>query len=104
MKELKKKLLSLAQLHLTDEEYKRIESYINMDAITSLRVFLGDLAEVYEIKNMIEQKRTEEWLTIDEMNDIALEMAILKNDEKIDEGIVRSRRKRISTGFKAVVQ
>lgn len=97
MMKLKKELLDKAKMHLNEEEYRHIEFFCNMDAITSLRVFLSDLAEKYEIKSMIENDRTDEWLAVDEMNNIAIELAVQKNDGE-DDGIVKSRRKRISTG------
>jgi hypothetical protein len=97
MMKLKKELLSKAKMHLTDDAYKSIETFLKLDAIISLRVFLSDLAEECEIRHMIEDSRTDEWLAIDEMNNIAIELAIQKNDG-VDDGIVKSRRKRISTG------
>lgn len=95
MAELKKILLDKAKFHLEDDAYKTIESFVNMEAWLNLRIFLGDLAEEAEIKSMIIEDRTDEWLAIDEMNDIAIEFAIEKNDDE-DDGIVKSRRKRIS--------
>lgn len=97
MMKLKKRLLEKAKMHLTDSEYNHIEFFVGMDALTSLRVYLSDLGEKFEIRSMIESNRTDEWLAVDEMNNIAIEMAVLKNDGE-DDGIVKSRRKRISTG------
>lgn len=95
MKELSKQLLDKARLNLGDDEYRRIESYVKLEAWTSLRVYLGDLAEVYDIKHMLDDNRVDEWKAIDEMNNIAIEIAIQKNDGA-DDRIIHSRRKRIS--------
>jgi hypothetical protein len=105
MKELKKKLLNLAMLHLTEDEFKRIETYVKMDYITSLRIYLSDLSELYEVKGLLGSNKNNEWFAMDELNNLALEIAIQSEDGNVNDGIVKSRRRRRipSTGSEIIV-
>jgi hypothetical protein len=101
MNELKKRLLELAKLHLNEQQYNTINACLKKEKLHKLRWFLGDLIDNYEIRNMVDGSRMEEWSTIDKMNDIAIELAIYKEDE-VDGGVVT--RKRNSSRPKIILQ
>lgn len=102
MEKLKNALLDKAKMHLNEEDYTKLSYYVKNQMWVNLRVFLSDLADMCEIRGMLEDDRADEWLAMDDMNNIAIEIAIEKNDD-VDDGNSRTRRKRISRGSKAIV-
>lgn len=102
MKELKKALLDKAKMHLDEEDYVKLSHYVENEMWINLRVFLSDLADMCEIRGMLEDDRADEWLAMDDMNNIAIEIAIQKNDD-VDDGSNRTRRKRISRGPTVII-
>lgn len=96
MKKIILELRSLASLFLKEEEAVKINKFVEEEAWNGLRLFLGDLSEEYEINNLIadaDQEKLDEWLAIDMMNDIAIELAIQMNEVEYEEK--PSRRKRV---------
>jgi hypothetical protein len=97
MKETFKRLRTLATIFLTETQANTIERYVQLEAWQSLRIYISDIVEDMEIKLLIKNGDNEglqEWLMIEEMNDIAIDIAI-QMSEKRDETTQSRRRKRI---------
>lgn len=98
MKEIIGKLKSAASLFLTEEQATMINTYIASKKWTMLRLYLSDISEEYEIKNLVaasDENKLEEWLVVEMMNDIAIEIAIQMQKELDEENKPKERRKRI---------
>lgn len=91
--------MTLATCFLTETNVAELEELIAQKAWNKLRIYVSDLAESYEVRLMVNNNQAdklEEWLMIEEMNDIATDIAIQMhevNDEqpKFRRRIIRSQ-------------
>ena len=97
-KESIERLLELGKFCLNDEQYRKLEYYTKNKMWLNLRVFLGDIFEDFEVKEAVQGGMAKEWVSLDEMVDIAINLAI-QNEERLNEErriIVRTRYKQLS--------
>lgn len=97
MKETLKKLRELARMSLTEGQCNEIEDLVKNEKWNQLRLFIGDLSEELEIRLIVQgsQDKRDEWLAVDMMNDIAIDLAIQMNEADEEKSTRRTRRKRI---------
>lgn len=98
MTDIVKRLKTLAALFLKEEEASKINLLITEKSWNALRLYVGDLLGEYEVRLLVknnQDSKLEEWLMIEEMDDIATDLAIQMQDVNEEKQPKRTRRKRI---------
>ena len=84
MKKSVQLLLEKGKFCLTEEQYKKLEYYATKGMWLNLRVLLSDIVEDFEIKEALEGGMAKEWVTLNEMVDISIDLAI-EDEERVNE-------------------
>lgn len=98
MKQIIERLQSMAKLFLVEEQAIIINNYIGKERWQALRLYLADLSEEYELNNLVvgtDQQVLSQWLVVDMMNDIAIDLAVQMQERLDEENKPKQRRKRV---------
>lgn len=84
MKKSVQLLLEKGRLYLNEEQYRKLEYYATKEMWLNLRVLLSDIFDEFEIREAIEGGLAKEWVALNEMVDISIDLAI-QDEERINE-------------------
>lgn len=82
---------------LEDEEFVKFEYYLENNLWTSLRMFMSDTLEDYDLRVMLEENTLEEYLVLEEVENVIMDTAIGIYDEMNEEEEIHEGRECVKT-------
>lgn len=82
---------------LDDEEFAKFEYYLENNLWTNLRMFMSDILEDYDLRVMLEENTLEEYLVLEEVENVVMDAAIGIHDELNEEEEIHAEREYVKT-------